>query len=187
MPYLNSFSTKELLKERIRRRQELPQAEVVAPVLPQRRLSIEEVATILKNITTGLAYLHENGHLHQDLKLSNVLLQQQDTEFRALISDFGDVRVDQKPDTQYNYDSRPQDGYIAPELLKQDEYGQYGNYSTKSDVFCLGLILHFMCFGRLPFEAPRLSLGEEDTDLEIPREAIVSWSGFQMTSTYRIE
>ncbi|PVH85642.1 kinase-like protein [Cadophora sp. DSE1049] len=184
-------STKEQLKEETRSRNSLQaetETKTEASFPLQRKLAFEEIYTIFKDIASGLAYLHGNGYIHRDLKPSNILLHQQDNEFRALISDFGEVRVDyQNSEAPYDYGMRPWDIYIAPELIKQDKDGQYGRYSTKSDVFCLGLILHFMCFGGLPFEGPGLKLGKEDTDPEMLREALVTWPGFQVTSNHRRE
>jgi serine/threonine protein kinase len=68
--------------------------------------------------------------------------------------------------------------YCAPEVLKQDESGRYGNFSTKSDIFSLGMILFFMCFGRLPYTSAD-SIQEEFEDIDLLRAEISAWSGFQ--------
>jgi serine/threonine protein kinase len=62
--------------------------------------------------------------------------------------------------------------------LKQDEFGRYGNFTTKSDIFSLGMILYFMCFGRLPYQSAD-SIQEEFEDIDLLRAEISSWSGFQ--------
>lgn len=59
-----------------------------------------------------------------------------------------------------------------------DETGRYGNFSTKSDIFSLGMILFFMCFGRLPYKSAD-SIQEELEDVDMLRAEISSWSGFQ--------
>lgn len=188
-PASKILSTKEQLKEEMRRRisrKAEGEPEVLLPV--QRKLAFEEIYTIFKDIASGLAYLHGNGYIHRDLKPSNILLHAQDNEVRALISDFGEIRADnQSEGIQYDYELGIWDSYIAPELITQVKNGQYGNHNTKSDVFCLGLILHSMCFGRLPFERPGFSFDEEDTDSEMLRELIVSWPGFQINGNHRKE
>jgi serine/threonine protein kinase len=62
--------------------------------------------------------------------------------------------------------------------LKQNEFGRYGNFTTKSDIFSLGMILYFMCFGRLPYKSAD-NIQEEFEDLDMLRAEISSWSGFQ--------
>lgn len=68
--------------------------------------------------------------------------------------------------------------YCAPEVLKQDQFGNYGNFSTKSDIFSLGMILYFMCFGRLPYKSAD-SFQEDTEDVDTLRVEISEWSGFQ--------
>jgi serine/threonine protein kinase len=62
--------------------------------------------------------------------------------------------------------------------LKRNEFGRYGNFTTKSDIFSLGMILYFMCFGRLPYKSAD-SIQEEFEDLDMLRAEISTWSGFQ--------
>lgn len=39
--------------------------------------------------------------------------------------------------------------YCVLEVFKKDVMGRYGNFIIKLDIFLLGMILYFMCFGRL--------------------------------------
>jgi serine/threonine protein kinase len=59
-----------------------------------------------------------------------------------------------------------------------DATGQYGNFTTKSDVFSLGMILYFMCFGRLPYQGAN-AIQEELEDIDELRAEIIDWQGFQ--------
>lgn len=68
--------------------------------------------------------------------------------------------------------------YCAPEVLKRDETGRYGNFSAKSDIFSLGMILFFMCFGRLPYKSAD-SVQEELEDVDLLRAEISTWQGYQ--------
>jgi serine/threonine protein kinase len=56
--------------------------------------------------------------------------------------------------------------------------GRYANFTTKSDVFSLGMILYFMCFGRLPYQSAN-ALQEELEDVDELRAEITHWQGFQ--------
>jgi serine/threonine protein kinase len=68
--------------------------------------------------------------------------------------------------------------YCAPEVLRQDSSGRYGNFTAKSDIFSLGMILYFMCFSRLPYSSAE-NIQEEFEDLDQLRAEISTWSGFQ--------
>ena len=168
-------STNEQLKEQMRRRS---RGKSERPDLrsSQRKLSFEEIYSFFKDITSGLAHLHSANYIHRDLKPSNCLLHKDGNEFRCLISDFGEVQAENV--VRKSTGSTGTISYCAPEVLKQDQSGHYGNFTTKSDIFSLGMILYFMCFGRLPYNSAD-SIQEEYEDIDMLRAEISSWSGFQ--------
>lgn len=168
-------STKEQLKEQMRRRSR-GQSDRPDVRSGQRKLAFEEIYSFFKDITSGLAHLHNNEYIHRDLKPSNCLLHKDGNEFRCLISDFGEVQAENV--VRKSTGSTGTISYCAPEVLKQDEFGRYGNFTTKSDIFSLGMILYFMCFGRLPYPSAD-SIQEEFEDMDLLRAEISSWSGFQ--------
>jgi serine/threonine protein kinase len=166
-------TTAQLLKERLRRRSK------GQPETPDfsgpRKLHFEEIYSFFKDITSGIRFLHANGFIHRDLKPSNCLLHDSGQELRVLVSDFGEV--------QYENTVRKSTGttgtisYCAPEVL-QREYpdGPFFNFTFKSDVFSLGMILHFLCFVQLPYRSADLM--EEKEDIDELRAEINDWKGF---------
>jgi serine/threonine protein kinase len=165
-------ATKEELKAQMRRRSK-GQAE--RPQL-QKRLTPEEIYSLFKDITSGLAYLHAANYIHRDLKPSNCLLHRDGTRLKCLISDFGEVQAENV--VRKSTGSTGTISYCAPEVLKRDASGRYGNFTTKSDVFSLGMILYFMCFGRLPYINAN-TVHEELEDIDQLRAEISDWKGFQ--------
>ncbi|KAK3292841.1 kinase-like domain-containing protein [Chaetomium fimeti] len=165
-------ATKEELKAQMRRRSK-GQAE--RPKV-QKRLAPEEIYSLFKDITAGLSYLHAANYIHRDLKPSNCLLHQDGSQLKCLISDFGEVQPENA--VRKSTGSTGTISYCAPEVLKRDASGRYGNFTTKSDVFSLGMILYFMCFGRLPYVNAN-SVQEELEDVDQLRAEISHWKGFQ--------
>lgn len=169
-----SESTQQL-KERMRRRSknqpELPRG------LHGRILQFEEIYSFFKDITSGLNHLHVNNYIHRDLKPSNCLLHDTGKGLRVLVSDFGEVQV--KNMVRKSTGATGTISYCAPEVLRR-EYpsGAYGNFTTKSDIFSLGMILYFLCFARLPYQNAN-TLHEDQEDLNELRDEITSWSGLQ--------
>ncbi|RYO88788.1 hypothetical protein DL766_002981 [Monosporascus sp. MC13-8B] len=178
--YVIGDQPKELSKEQLKaqmRRRSKGQNERPPPALAsQRRLSLEEIYSLFKDITSGLAYLHGANYIHRDLKPSNCLLHREGPKLTCLISDFGEVQPGNA--IRKSTGTTGTISYCAPEVLKVDVTGRFGNFTTKSDVFSLGMILYFLCFGRLPYRNANV-FQEELEDVDLLRAEIAGWEGFQ--------
>ncbi|XP_027340833.1 putative receptor-like protein kinase At4g00960 [Abrus precatorius] len=106
-------------------------------------LNWERRYKIIEGIARGLLYLHEDSRLrivHRDLKLSNILLDQ---EMNSKISDFGTARLLCEDQTQSDTSQIVGTyGYMAP------EYVNYGHFSMKSDIFSFGVMVLEIVSGR---------------------------------------
>ncbi|EER26354.1 Protein kinase domain containing protein [Coccidioides posadasii C735 delta SOWgp] len=93
----------------------------------------------------GLAYLHDKGILHRDLKADNILL---DLDGTCKISDFG---ISKKSDNIYGNDvTNSMQGsvfWMAPEVVQSQGQG----YSAKVDIWSLGCVVLEMFAGRRPW------------------------------------
>ena len=124
-----------------------------------------------------MAYLHAANYIHRDLKPSNCLLHRENSSLKCLISDFGEVQAEHA--ARKSTGATGTISYCAPEVLKLDPTtGLYGNFTTKSDMFSLGMILYFMCFGKLPYRSAN-AIQEELEDVELLRAEISDWKGFK--------
>lgn len=90
-------------------------------------------------IADALAYIHSKGVAHRDLKPENILV---DSEFRVKIADFGYAKIADNHCRTH----RGTKGYIAPEIIRREEYDGF-----KADLFALGVILYILHTGRPPF------------------------------------
>ncbi|KAI1267765.1 kinase-like protein [Xylariaceae sp. FL1019] len=169
-------ATKEQLKAQLRR-QSKGQGERPSGLAPtQRLLTLEEIYSLFKDVTSGLVSLHGASYIHRDLKPSNCLLHHENGKVTCLISDFGEVQPSNA--ARNSSGTTGTISYCAPEVLKMDSRGQFGNFTVKSDVFSLGMILYFLCFGRLPYHNANV-VQEELEDIDQLRAEIASWKGFQ--------
>uniref|UniRef100_A0A8C5DY86 Interleukin-1 receptor-associated kinase 4 n=1 Tax=Gouania willdenowi TaxID=441366 RepID=A0A8C5DY86_GOUWI len=102
---------------------------------------------IAEGIASGLEYLHNNHHVHRDVKSANILL---DEEFVAKISDFGLTRalVNQTSTTMTTDRVLGTRAYMAPEALR-------GEITPKSDIFSFGVVLLEILSGLPPADENR--------------------------------
>lgn len=88
-------------------------------------------------------YLHKNKILHRDLKLGNILLNDDDT---IKICDFGlAVQLEDLEEERETLCGTP--NYISPEILNRTPY------SFKIDYWAFGCILFALITGQPPFES----------------------------------
>ena len=176
-------TTPQQMKERLRRRSRghpEPPLDLTGP----RRLQFEEIYSFFKDITSGLHFLHVNGYVHRDLKPSNCLIHETRQELRVLVSDFGEVQLENA--VRRSSGTTGTVSYCAPEVLRREPPdGLYGNFTVKSDIFSLGMILYFLCFAQLPYR--NADIYEEKEDLDKLRAEISEWQGFDDTRRMRPE
>lgn len=109
------------------------------------KLPLEEAVSILEQVGGGLAYAHEQGFIHRDIKPGNILFHAND---RAVLSDFGIAKLqDTAGDlTQMGYVQGTLQ-YMSPEQATTTELDQ------RSDVYSLGLVFYEMLTGDRAFKA----------------------------------
>uniref|UniRef100_A0A672J0V0 Serine/threonine-protein kinase PLK n=1 Tax=Salarias fasciatus TaxID=181472 RepID=A0A672J0V0_SALFA len=105
-------------------------------------LTEPEVRYYLKQIISGLKYLHSRGILHRDLKLGNFFVNE-NMELR--VGDFGlAVKLETVEQRKKTICGTP--NYLAPEVLNRQGHG------TESDVWSLGCVMYTLMCGNPPFE-----------------------------------
>lgn len=119
-------------------------------------LNWEERIQILRDVASGVLYLHEGWEakvLHRDIKASNVLL---DGHMNARLGDFGLARMHNHGQVSSSNTTRVVGtvGYMAPEIVKT------GRATTQTDVFGFGVLILEMVCGRRPIEEGKLGLVE---------------------------
>lgn len=106
-----------------------------------------EAKTCCQNLLEAVAYIHHKGIMHRDLKPENILLASKASDTDVKISDFGLAKVsrDHPPQFPRSRSICGSDFYIAPEIIKQEEYGR------EIDIWAVGVIVYVLLSGSLPF------------------------------------
>ncbi|KAJ2449680.1 putative serine/threonine-protein kinase iks1 [Coemansia sp. RSA 2336] len=127
----------------------------------KRVLSIEQIWSFFSDICNGLAHLHQLQIIHRDLKHMNLLLHWKDPENkdangempRLMLTDFGECEILSHIEKRDRTGATGTMEFMAPELLEVDDAGRYlDSYSTKSDMWSLGMVLYYLCYSQLPFQ-----------------------------------
>lgn len=105
-------------------------------------LPVEDAVRIAKQIAEGLSAAHAQGVVHRDLKPANILL---DRAGDARISDFGVARSLATSGGTRTGSVVGTPDYLSPEQARGEAV------DARSDLYALGLILHEMLAGALPF------------------------------------
>ncbi|XP_028902585.1 serine/threonine-protein kinase PLK3 [Ornithorhynchus anatinus] len=105
-----------------------------------------EVRYYLRQIISGLKYLHLKGILHRDLKLGNFFINE---NMELKVGDFG-LAARQEPVEQRKKTICGTPNYLAPEVLLRQGHG------PESDVWSLGCVMYTLLCGSPPFETSDL-------------------------------
>jgi predicted Ser/Thr protein kinase len=108
-------------------------------------LTVRQASKFMQEVAWALAYAHERGVVHRDIKPDNIMLERDGD--RAIVMDFGIATVGpQRPSTEILGTAR----YMSPEQASGDVLDR------RSDLYSLGATFFYALCGRAPFEARNL-------------------------------
>jgi serine/threonine protein kinase len=113
-------------------------------VAEQSHPPIRQAAAWVAEIARALAYIHRRGVVHQDVKPSNILL---DEACRPRLIDFGMARWRHAWSGGRSGPSGGTLAFMAPEQARGDSQ----RVGATSDLFALGGVLYFLLTGQAPF------------------------------------
>ena len=101
-----------------------------------------EAFQLLKPLTEAILYLHNRGVVHRDIKPENILCGDRISDIK--IADFGLSKIVAPADKMKLPCGTLT--YVAPEVLSM------GGYGREADLWSVGVIMHLVLRGRLPFD-----------------------------------
>jgi serine/threonine protein kinase len=100
---------------------------------------------LLFQITSALVYLHDRRVIHRDIKPENIILADHSLESAVKLVDFGFATIETDALKRPSSQLVGSPGYFAPEVLKDR------SYSTKCDIWSLGVVFYIILSGLMPF------------------------------------
>jgi serine/threonine-protein kinase len=126
MPYIDGRS----LRERLERERQLP---------------VDEAVEIARQTALALAYAHDHGVVHRDIKPGNILL----TAGEALVTDFGIARAVSAAGGPRMTGTGMAIG--TPAYMSPEQASGSADIDGRTDVYALGCVLYEMLAGDVPF------------------------------------
>ncbi len=120
-------------------------------LVSERALSVPMTVSILRDVARALAFAHERGVMHRDIKPDNVLL----AGGAAIVADFGVAKAVASARSRKEHPhgtltsagiSLGTPAYMAPEQVASDP-----TMDHRADLYALGVMAYEMLAGRTPF------------------------------------
>jgi hypothetical protein len=136
--------------------------------LKRGRLASERTARYGAALADALAYVHERGFVHRDVKPANVLISE---DGRVHLADFGIARLVDSAHQTKTGDVLGTPAYFAPEQVAGEEVG------PAADIYALGIVLIECLTGRRPYEgtAMEVAMARLARPPEIPADLGEDW------------
>jgi len=114
----------------------------------KKKIPLVDLLSIMKDTASGMAYLHQQGIVHRDLALRNLLVAQSNkpgTKHTIKISDFGMMKMIDKGYCKTESKTIPVQ-WCSLEVL------QFGKFSFYSDVWAFGVVMwEIFSYGMIPY------------------------------------
>ncbi len=116
------------------------------------KLDAESTYHTFKYILKGLVELDKHGIMHRDLKPDNIIMKYKNKPIKDNILKLVDFGLATYADIdEYLFKRCGTPGFVAPEVINAAK-GANVKYSTKCDVFSVGIIFFFMLTGKIPYD-----------------------------------
>src|SRR5689334_18011092 len=111
-------------------------------------LSIDQTRRILRDVADALAYAHERGVIHRDIKPDNILIDAQSG--RPMVTDFGIARAVSEGDSRLTATGI---AIGTPTYMSPEQAAGERTIDGRSDLYSLGIVGYQMLTGEPPFTA----------------------------------
>jgi len=102
-------------------------------------------ATIVEKILSSIIYCHHHGVVHRDIKLDNLIYENEGEDAELKLIDFG-FACEIAPGREAMWDQLGTPSYMAPELWSNEP-----EYDSSVDMWAIGVVTYMLLSGKRPF------------------------------------
>jgi serine/threonine protein kinase len=117
-------------------------------LMGRKALPLNEALPIIAQLAEALAYAHQQGMLHRDIKPGNILFSDE-THTQVVLTDFGLARLLDDGDAKLTMTGAMigTPTYMSPEAVRGEPC------DVRADLYSLGVVLYEMVTGKTPYAA----------------------------------
>lgn len=112
-------------------------------MIQRQRIFVSECRYCVFQMLKGIDYIHSQGIVHRDLKVTNILV---DANMQMKICDFGLAILERDAHLEADILCGTTN-YLAPEVINLN------GFERRSDIWAIGVIAFILLYGNKPFEA----------------------------------
>ena len=112
---------------------------------PRKKLSNQMTMLIFRDVCMALAYAHENGIVHRDIKPGNILMSRRG---EIKLADFGIASADEFSETELT-----QAGVTlgTPSYMPPEQFSDSKSVDKRADIYAMGIMLYELTTGQKPY------------------------------------
>ena len=133
----------------------------LSDLVEENSLTVDRRIEVARDIARALAYLHEKGVVHRDVKPGNIMVDRHGT---TKLLDFGIAQFSADPRRRFIQAGTPH--YMAPEVIQPT--GSFGSIGPATDIYSLGAVLYRVLVGREVFADDNVAVVFQRTLRETP-------------------
>ncbi len=127
--------------------------------------SEDEAISIVGQIANALSEIHKEKLLHLDIKPANIVLKKDDYgKTYPVLIDFG---ISKHFDSKNKPTSKLGAKGASPGYAPQEQYADVTEFSPKYDIYALGAVLYYLCTGKNPPDAFKISPNQQELKVRL--------------------
>ena len=132
---------------------ELVKGDSVIEFCDREKLELKERLKLMESVCRAIHHAHQKGIIHRDIKPSNLLVMLQDGEPTSKVIDFGIAKAFDEPLVAKTLFTKFGEIIGTPDYMSPEQLENGGvDLDIRSDIYSLGVVLHELLTGNLPFE-----------------------------------